>query len=136
MKRSPEQCAAINTTGKNIILSASAGAGKTTVLIARLMKRILEDGVNVDEILAMTYTDLAATEMKKRLAKALQEEYQKNQDERIFRQIALLASARISTIHSFCLSLVKDYAYVLGISQKRATLFVMKLLLNSIKLKP
>jgi len=120
MKRSPEQCAAINTTGKNIILSASAGAGKTTVLIARLMKRILEDGVNVDEILAMTFTDLAATEMKKRLAKALQEEYQKNQDERIFRQIALLASARISTIHSFCLSLVKDYAYVLGISQKRA----------------
>lgn len=120
MKRSPEQLAAINTTGKNIILSASAGAGKTTVLIARLMKRILEDGVNVDEILAMTFTDLAATEMKKRLAKALQEEYQKNQDERIFRQIALLASARISTIHSFCLSLVKDYAYVLGISQKRA----------------
>ncbi len=120
MKRSPEQLAAINTTGKNIILSASAGAGKTTVLIARLMKRILEDGVNVDEILAMTFTDLAATEMKKRLAKALQEEYAKNKDERIFRQIALLASARISTIHSFCLSLVKDYAYVLGISQKRA----------------
>ena len=120
MKRSPEQLAAINTIGKNIVLSASAGAGKTTVLIARLMKRILEDGVNVDEILAMTFTDLAATEMKKRLAKALQEEYQKNHDERIFRQISLLASARISTIHSFCLSLVKDYAYVLGISQKRA----------------
>ncbi len=120
MKRSPEQLAAINTVGKNIILSASAGAGKTTVLIARLMKRILEDGVNVDEILAMTFTDLAATEMKKRLAKALQEEYQRNHDERIYRQIALLASARISTIHSFCLSLVKDYAYVLGISQKRA----------------
>ena len=78
MKRSPEQLAAINTIGKNIVLSASAGAGKTTVLIARLMKRILEDGVNVDEILAMTFTDLAATEMKKRLAKALQEEYQKN----------------------------------------------------------
>jgi ATP-dependent helicase/nuclease subunit A len=120
MKRSPEQCAAINTVGQNIILSASAGAGKTTVLIARLMKRILEDGVNVDEILAMTFTDLAATEMKKRLAKALQEEYLQNHDERIYRQIALLASARISTIHSFCLSLVKDYAYVLGISQKRA----------------
>lgn len=120
MKRSPEQLAAINTVGQNIILSASAGAGKTTVLIARLMKRILEDGVNVDEILAMTFTDLAATEMKKRLAKALQEEYQRNHDERIYRQIALLASARISTIHSFCLSLVKDYAYVLGISQKRA----------------
>ena len=82
MKRSPEQLAAINTVGKNIILSASAGAGKTTVLIARLMKRILEDGVNVDEILAMTFTDLAATEMKKRLAKALQEEYTRNKDER------------------------------------------------------
>ncbi len=120
MKQSPEQLAAINTVGKNIILSASAGAGKTTVLIARLMKRILEDGLNVDEILAMTFTDLAATEMKKRLAKALQNEYQAHHDERIYRQIAMLASARISTIHSFCLSLIKDYAYVLGISQKRA----------------
>ena len=71
MKQSPEQIAAINTLGKNILLSASAGAGKTTVLVARLMKRIIEDGVNVDEILAMTFTDLAATEMKKRLAKSL-----------------------------------------------------------------
>ena len=120
MKQSPEQIAAINTLGKNILLSASAGAGKTTVLVARLMKRILEDGVNVDEILAMTFTDLAATEMKKRLAKQLQIAYKASNDERIYRQIALLASARISTIHAFCLGLVKDYAYVLGISQKRA----------------
>ena len=120
MKQSPEQIAAINTLGKNILLSASAGAGKTTVLVARLMKRIIEDGVNVDEILAMTFTDLAATEMKKRLAKQLQIAYKASHDERIYRQIALLASARISTIHAFCLGLVKDYAYVLGISQKRA----------------
>lgn len=120
MKQSPEQIAAIHTLGKNILLSASAGAGKTTVLVARLMKRIIDDGVNVDEILAMTFTDLAATEMKKRLAKQLQIAYQITHDERIYRQIALLASARISTIHAFCLGLVKDYAYVLGISQKRA----------------
>ena len=120
MKQSPEQIAAIHTLGKNILLSASAGAGKTTVLVARLMKRIIDDGVNVDEILAMTFTELAATEMKKRLAKQLQLAYQETKDDRIYRQIALLASARISTIHSFCLGLIKDYAYVLGISQKRA----------------
>lgn len=120
MKQSPEQIAAINTLDKNILLSASAGAGKTTVLVARLMKRILHDGINVDEILAMTFTELAATEMKKRLAKQLQLAYAETKDERIYRQIALLASARISTIHSFCLGLIKDYAYVLGISQKRA----------------
>ena len=51
MKQSPEQSAAINTLDRNILLSASAGAGKTTVLVARLMKRIIHDGVNVDEIL-------------------------------------------------------------------------------------
>ena len=99
MKQSPEQIAAIHTLGKNILLSASAGAGKTTVLVARLMKRIIDDGVNVDEILAMTFTELAATEMKKRLAKQLQIAYQETKDDRIYRQIALLASARISTIH-------------------------------------
>ena len=120
MKQSPEQIAAINTLDKNILLSASAGAGKTTVLVARLMKRILDDGVNVDEILAMTFTDLAATEMKKRLAKQLQIAYKETNDPRIYRQIALLTSARISTIHAFCLGLIKDYAYVLGISQKRS----------------
>lgn len=120
MKQSPEQSAAINTLDRNILLSASAGAGKTTVLVARLMKRIIHDGVNVDEILAMTFTELAATEMKKRLAKQLQIAYKTTPDERIHRQIALLTSARISTIHAFCLGLVKDYGYVLGISQKRS----------------
>jgi ATP-dependent helicase/nuclease subunit A len=62
-----EQALAIQTVGKNILVCASAGAGKTTVLIERLMKRIEVDKVSVNEILAMTFTEAAAAEMKRRL---------------------------------------------------------------------
>ncbi|MEI7668067.1 MAG: UvrD-helicase domain-containing protein, partial [Erysipelotrichaceae bacterium] len=120
MKESPQQIEAKVLLGKNILLSASAGAGKTTVLINRLMKRIVDDKVNVDQIIAMTFTELAAGEMKKRLSKRLYEAFSLNPDPRLYQQIALLPSSKISTIHSFCLTLIKDYAYVLGINTKRA----------------
>ena len=63
---SEEQLKAIHTTDHNILVSASAGAGKTTVLVARLMKRMLQDHISIDRIVAMTFTEAAASEMKKR----------------------------------------------------------------------
>jgi len=128
MIESQQQLDAKMALDKNVLLSASAGAGKTTVLINRLMKRILDDGINVDQIIAMTFTELAAGEMKKRLAKRLNEaytEYKKAKNDvlaqRLYQQIALLPNSKISTIHSFCLTLIKDYAYALGINTKRAS---------------
>ena len=64
---SEQQLKAIHTTGHPVLVSASAGAGETTVLVARLMKRMLEDQISVDRIAAMTFTEAAASEMKKRL---------------------------------------------------------------------
>lgn len=117
MKWNPEQSLAINATGRNILVSASAGAGKTAVLVERLTKRCLVDRIGMDEILAVTFTDAAANEMKKRLSKRLNEEYTSpNADkEYIQKQLVLLQNARISTIHSFCLDLIKKHADALGL---------------------
>ena len=119
MKWNQQQLQAIQTVDKNILVSASAGAGKTTVLVARLMKRILEDSVSVDQILAMTFTEAAAAEMKKRLLSSLHKEYQSNPSDYLKKQIALIPNASISTIHSFCLSILKNYYYVLPLDPER-----------------
>lgn len=118
---SKQQEKAIELVGKNVLVCASAGAGKTTVLIARLMKRITIDRIGVNEILAMTFTEAAAAEMKKRLSVSLNTEYEKTKDPFLYTQISLLPSAQISTIHSFCLSVIKNYSYVLGLDPKRCT---------------
>lgn len=116
MKWTKEQSEAINTTGVNITVSASAGAGKTAVLVQRLMKRIIEDKISVDKIVALTFTEAAAAEMKNRLMSELSKRFLDNpQDLYLKDQITLLPSAKISTIHSFCLSILKDYYYVLQI---------------------
>lgn len=121
MKLNEAQSKAVNLTGKNILVFASAGGGKTTVLIKRLMKRIIDDGVSLDEIIAMTFTSAASDNMKNRLNKTLKEEISKTDDlDRINylnNQLAKLADAKISTIHAFCLSITKEYYYLLGISK-------------------
>ena len=96
---SQAQQAAINALGQNVLVSASAGAGKTTVLVGRLMKRMQVDRVPLDRIVALTFTELAAMEMRKRLAQALSEAYQSSHDPFLLQQIALLPYAQISTIH-------------------------------------
>ena len=67
-----EQIKAIYTKHKNVLVSASAGAGKTTVLIARLVELVINNRIGIEHILAMTFTEAAANEMKKRLAAELQ----------------------------------------------------------------
>ena len=118
-----EQLRAIQTKRKNITVSASAGSGKTTVLIARLMDLVLVDRVEIESILAMTFTEAAANEMKKRLASSLQEAYLKSDDEDekryITKQLTNIQTAHISTIHSFCLSIIQEYYYVIGLDPQR-----------------
>lgn len=115
---SEQQLLAINTINKNILVSASAGAGKTTVLVARLMKRMLVDHVSIDRIVAMTFTEAAASEMKKRLLESLNQTLHnptstKQEREFCANQLILLQNAHISTIHSFCLSIIQsDYAAI------------------------
>ena len=62
-KWSEAQYQAIQQTGKNLVVSASAGSGKTAVLTARMLKRVVDDRIPVENLLAMTFTDAAASEM-------------------------------------------------------------------------
>ena len=117
---SAAQKEAINSTGNNIVVSASAGSGKTAVLTARMVKRIAQDRIPVERLLAMTFTDAAASEMKNRLYAGLDEEKEKTEDEELKeylqQQCALMGSAKICTIHSFCLDVIKENYFMIGLS--------------------
>lgn len=115
-KFTEKQLIAINGDGGNFVVSASAGSGKTSVMIERLIRLIVENKADVKEILAVTFTKLSAQEMKERLSNALIEKIKKREDvDRIKRQIKDLPSASISTIDSFLNSLVKKYFYLAGV---------------------
>lgn len=99
---------------KNMLVSASAGSGKTYIMIKYITKLICENKIPVKDFLVLTFTKAAATEMKERLLKSLKE---KGEDEFIIEQIDALSVANISTIHSFCEKNLKKYANLLGISE-------------------
>ena len=103
-----EQQEAIDKEGCNIIVSAGAGSGKTAVLTARTIRK-LKSGVNINEILILTFTNAAAFEMKERIRKAIKKE------ESLKDQLELIDGAYITTFDSFALSIVKKYHYLLNI---------------------
>ena len=107
----PSQQNVIDFRGKNMLVSASAGTGKTTVMIERIVS-LIEEGYDVSEIVVVTFTNLAAAEMKARLANKLAE---KRNNPRITEQLEKLDTASICTLHSFCSELLKNYFYVVDI---------------------
>jgi len=114
-----EQWKAIYATGQDTLVSAAAGSGKTAVLINRMIQKVIADGgngIDVDRLLVVTFTNASAAEMRHRMAEALEKEISKNPtSNHLRRQLSLLNKAQISTLHSFCLSIVKQYAYLLDI---------------------
>lgn len=119
MEFSPVQQKIINTRDVNLTVSASAGSGKTAVLVERLVQLVIQDHVSISAILAVTFTEDAARELKERLKKALLEQDQS--DPWIRQQLTLLEDASISTIHSFCLDLIQEFYYRIPISYTRAS---------------
>lgn len=118
IKFTQEQEGAINAQGK-VLVSASAGSGKTAVLVERVAKMITDDKKNIgaDRFLIVTFTNAAAAEMRERIAKRLDEETAKNpSDTRLSHQKFLLSKSKINTIDSFCIDLVRENFYLLGIS--------------------
>ena len=114
----PMQEKAINAQG-NILIAAAAGSGKTAVLVERVISKLISktNPVPADKLLIVTFTNAAAAEMRSRIEKRLDEECRKNpQDTALLIQKHLLSSAKICTIDSFCIDLVRENFEVLDIS--------------------
>lgn len=109
-KWTKEQMDAIYESGKNIIVSAGAGSGKTAVLTERVVEK-LKTGIKINELLILTFTNAAASEMKDRIRKKI------NENDSIKDNLDYLESSYITTFDSFSLSLVKKYHYLLGLSK-------------------
>ena len=115
----PEQLSAIEARGGTLLVSAAAGSGKTAVLTERVLRMLTdeENPVDADRFLVMTFTRLAAAEMKNRVTEALSEKLaEKPGDVRLARQQILLEKMRIGTIDAFCLDLVLEQFSALEIS--------------------
>lgn len=104
-----DQTKAIQNEGKNIIVSAGAGSGKTAVLTERVLRK-LKEGVNINELLILTFTKAAAQEMKDRIRKEIRK------DSSLKRQLELIDASYITTFDSFALSILKKYHYLKNIS--------------------
>ena len=113
-----EQQKVIDLRDRNILVSAAAGSGKTAVLVERIIQRLTSetDPVDVDRLLIVTFTEAAAAEMRERIGAAIEKKLtERPQDAHLERQATLIHSAPITTIHSFCLSVIRDHFHVIGI---------------------
>ena len=118
VKWTEEQQQVIDLRDHNILVSAAAGSGKTAVLVERIIARLTRDAnpVDVDHMLIVTYTEAAAAEMKERIGAAIEKELEEDpSSEHLKRQSALIHTAKITTIHSFCLSVIREYFHTIDL---------------------
>ena len=113
-----EQRQVIELRDRNILVSAAAGSGKTAVLVERIIAMLTSGThpVDVDHLLIVTFTEAAAAEMKERIRNAIERKLEEEPDnEHLKQQATLIHNARITTIHSFCLSVVRDHFHAIDI---------------------
>ena len=117
MQWTREQEQAIYEKGSNILVAAAAGSGKTAVLVERIINKIINEKIDIDKMLVVTFTNLAAAQMRERILDAIYKRIEeKPEDMHLQRQITLLPKANICTIDSFCLDIVKNNFFELDIS--------------------
>ena len=118
VKWTEEQQKVIQLRNRNILVSAAAGSGKTAVLVERIITMLTEDDppVDVDKLLIVTFTEAAASEMKERIRLAIEKKLTEYpEDEHLKQQATLIHNAQITTIHSFCLSVIRDHFHAIDI---------------------
>lgn len=119
-----DQQQAIDSRGKNLLVAAAAGSGKTAVLVERIIKLILDGECDIDRMLVVTFTNAAAAEMRARIASALtkkideSENLDEDQIDRLEHQLIFLSNASIQTIHAFCKSLLQRNFAALDLSPR------------------
>ena len=117
MAWTPKQLQAITQKGNNILVAAAAGSGKTAVLVERIINKISKEKIDIDKLLVVTFTNAAATEMRERVLDAIYKKLELEPDNLVLRrQIILINKSNISTIHAFCLEVIRNNFYKLDIS--------------------
>jgi ATP-dependent helicase/nuclease subunit A len=117
-KWTEDQLKAITTRGCNLLVAAAAGSGKTAVLVERIIRIITNENnpVDIDRLLVVTFTSAAAAEMRERIAAAISRSLEANPNSKVLqRQLTLLSRANITTMHSFCLDVIKNYYHVIDL---------------------
>lgn len=116
-KWTDKQKQAIYEKGSNLLVAAAAGSGKTAVLVERIINKITNENIDIDRLLVVTFTNAAATEMRERILEAIYKKIEKEpENNNLQKQILLLNKASISTIHAFCLDVIKNNFYQTDIS--------------------
>ena len=114
VKWTKEQEQAIYENNSNILVAAAAGSGKTAVLVERIINKIINEKIDIDKLLVVTFTNAAASEMRERILDAIYEKLEKNpENTHLERQVTLINKASICTIDSFCLEVVRNNFYEL-----------------------
>lgn len=116
-KWTEEQRQAIDGRNCNLLVSAAAGSGKTAVLVQRILDLVMIDGVDIDRMLVVTFTNAAASEMKERIAREMLKASRDYPDKRIElrRQLSLLNRSYIMTMHSFCLKVLRSHFHLINL---------------------
>ena len=117
----PSQQRAVAARG-NVLVMAGAGTGKTHTLVERCLDLICQEQVSLDEILIVTFTEAAATEMRERLRSALENSAAHRPDIGLAEQLALFDAAHIGTLHSFCFKLVREHFHELALDPQLSVL--------------
>ena len=118
MKWTEEQQKVIDTRDRNILVSAAAGSGKTAVLVARILALVTDPvhPVDIDRLLIVTFTNAAAGEMRQRIRDALEARAEEApENAHLQRQLVLIHNAQITTIHSFCLQVLRSHFHMIGL---------------------
>lgn len=116
VKWTKEQQKVIELRNRNILVSAAAGSGKTAVLVERIIQMLTDEEhpMDVDRLLIVTFTEAAASEMKERIRSAIETALEVNPgNAHLQRQSTLIHSAQITTIHSFCLSVIREHFHLI-----------------------
>ncbi len=116
-KWTAEQQQAIDSRNSNLLVSAAAGSGKTAVLVQRILNLVIQDKVDIDRMLVVTFTNAAASEMKERIGREMLKASQEHLTKRLElrRQLSLLNRSYIMTMHSFCLKVLRSHFHLIDL---------------------
>ncbi len=117
VKWTPQQQQVIELRNRNILVSAAAGSGKTAVLVERILSMIMDgkNPVDIDHLLIVTFTNAAAGEMRERIRDAIEKKLEEGENEHLERQLTLVHHAQITTIHSFCQYVIRNYFHLIDL---------------------